>query len=283
VIKKYYLLTKPGIIRGNLMTALAGFLLASDGSINFSNLAILLIGIACVIAAACVTNNYIDRNIDKKMERTKKRGLVTGDISVKAALIYASILGTIGFILLMQINYVTVLVGMVGVIDYVVIYGYAKRRSVHGTFIGGVSGATALVAGYVAVTNSFDLAAGLLFLIMLIWQMPHFYAISIYRLKDYKAAGLPVMSVVKGVRHTQMASIFYIAAYLPAAASLTAFGITGVTYLGVMLLLSPAWLWMAMLGLDKQDETKWGHQVFGFSLIVLLVFSALLSINNFLP
>jgi protoheme IX farnesyltransferase len=283
VIKKYYLLTKPGIIRGNLMTAVAGFLFASNGDVHFLDLIILLLGIALVIAAACVANNYIDRDIDRKMERTKKRPLVTGDISTKSAIIYACLLGLMGFILLLQLGYLTVLIGMVGVIDYVVVYGYAKRRSVHGTLIGGISGATALVAGYVAVTNSLDLTAAFLFLIMLVWQMPHFYAIAIYRRQDYLAAGLPVMSVVKGVRYTQVLTIIYIALYTVSAATLPASGYTGVTYFIVMTVLSLAWLWMAILGLANKDNAKWGHQIFGFSLIVLIVFSVLLSVNNFLP
>jgi protoheme IX farnesyltransferase len=283
VIKKYYLLTKPGIIRGNLVTAVAGFLFASNGDVHFLDLIILLLGIALVIAAACVANNYIDRDIDRKMERTKKRPLVTGDISTKSAIIYACLLGLMGFILLLQLGYLTVLIGIVGVIDYVVVYGYAKRRSVHGTLIGGISGATALVAGYVAVTNSLDLTAAFLFLIMLVWQMPHFYAIAIYRRQDYLAAGLPVMSVVKGVRYTQVLTIIYIALYTVSAATLPAFGYTGVTYFIVMTVLSLAWLWMAILGLANKDNAKWGHQIFGFSLIVLIVFSVLLSVNNFLP
>src|SRR6266581_790040 len=96
-VKTYYRLTKPGIIYGNVLTATAGFLLASKGHVDFWRLVATIAGISLVIASACVFNNYIDRGIDKKMARTKKRALVRGIISPQTALIYAVALGLMGF------------------------------------------------------------------------------------------------------------------------------------------------------------------------------------------
>src|SRR5579864_8916638 len=100
MLRNYYLLTKPGIIYGNLLTAVAGLFLASKGTVHIGFFVETLLGIAFVIASACVVNNYTDRDIDRKMERTKKRALVTKAISVKSAIIYAIILGMIGFAIL---------------------------------------------------------------------------------------------------------------------------------------------------------------------------------------
>jgi len=200
VLKAYYRLTKPGIIYGNLLTAAAGFLFASKWHIVPGLFAATLAGTSLVIAAACVYNNYIDRNIDKRMARTKKRALVQGTISGKHALIFATMLGVLGFALLLAYtNTLVTVIGVIAFIDYVVLYGISKRRSVYGTIVGSISGAAPIVAGYVAVTNQFDLGALLLFFILVYWQMPHFYGIAMYRFDDYKAAGIPVLPVQKGM------------------------------------------------------------------------------------
>src|SRR5581483_5520164 len=98
--KDYYRLTKPGIVYGNIITGLAGFLLASKAKVDFGLLAAAVAGLGLIIASACVFNNFLDRSIDKKMRRTGKRALVTGAISLKVALVYASVLAATGLVLL---------------------------------------------------------------------------------------------------------------------------------------------------------------------------------------
>lgn len=281
--KTYYQLTKPGIIRGNAITAIGGFLLASRGTFHLETFLGMLLGISLVIASACVVNNYIDRSIDAKMQRTKKRALVTGTVTVKNALVYASLLGFLGLVCLSFTNLLTISLAIIGYIFYVVIYGYAKRRSSLGTVVGSVSGAIPIVVGYCAVTNAFDFGAILLFLIMVMWQMPHFYAISIYRRQEYKAAGIPVLSLTKGVQTTKIYILLYIIGFSFVSMLLTVFGYTGYIYLLVMLCLSLYWLRMAMLGFRTKDDDKWARKVFGFSLIVLLIFSVLISVEVWLP
>lgn len=282
-VNTYYQLTKPGIIYGNLMTAAAGFLLASKKDIDFGSLLLTLTGIALVIGGACVINNYLDRGLDKKMTRTKKRALVSGAISPKGALIYAVILEVVGFFVLARFtNALTVYIGLIGFADYVFLYAVGKRRSTLGTIIGSVSGAMPLVAGYTAVTGRFDGGALILFLIMTFWQMPHFYAITLRRFKDYKAAGLPVLPVKKGARITKIEILAYVAAFTGSVIALSLYHYTGWIFAVVMTLLGLRWFYMGIKGFSADNDEQWGKKMFLFSLIVLLVMSLLLSFNVWL-
>lgn len=278
------MLIKPGIIRGNAITAVAGFLFASKGDIDFGLLLALLVGVSAVMASACVFNNYLDREIDSKMERTKNRALVSGKIPVLNAMIYASLLFIIGFaVLSIFTNYITVLVGVIGFVDYVILYGISKRKSVHGTLIGSISGATPPVAGYTAVTGELNVQALLLFLILVTWQMPHFYAIAIYRMKDYKAANIPVLPLIKGIKTTKIHMIIYIVFFIFVTTLLTFVGDAGYVYLIGMLIAGLAWLRIGIQGFHTVKNVEWAKRVFGFSLYVLLAFSVLISFDVVLP
>jgi protoheme IX farnesyltransferase len=285
VLKNYYRLTKPGIIRGNVMTAIGGFLLASRGNIDWWLLVATCSGTALIIASACTYNNIIDQDIDAKMERTRKRALVVGDIADEAAWSFAAVLGLLGaFILFKFTNMPTLLLGVLGFITYVYVYTYAKRKTVHATLLGTIPGATAVTAGYTAANGGVDLGAVLLFVIMLLWQMPHFYSIAMFRLKDYKAAGIPVLPAVQGMQETKKQIVIYIAVYMAAAASLALYGYASFTYFVVMLYLSAWWLYKAFRGLRKgTEDIKWAKGMFGASLLVLLVWSVLLSLDTWLP
>ena len=284
MFKNYYLLTKPGIIRGNAITAVAGFLLASKGNIDIWLLLATIAGISLIMASGCVFNNYIDRNIDKKMTRTKSRALVIRSVPAINALIYASLIGIAGFILLsIYTNLTTVIIGVIGFVDYIVLYGLAKRRSVHGTLVGSISGATPPVAGYTAVTGSLDVGAILLFLILVFWQMPHFYAIAIRRIDDYKKANIPVLPIKSGMKQTKIQIFLYIIAFICATTLLFIMGYAGITYLIVMLGVGLYWLWIAGKGFEAKDNNLWAKSLFVFSLKVLLLFSVMLSIDVFVP
>ena len=284
MFKAYYQLTKPGIVYGNAIAAIAGFFLAARGHFNPLLFLAMLIGICLVIASGCVFNNYIDRGLDAKMERTKKRALVAKTISNRNALIYGTVLGLIGLItLLLYTNLLTTFLALLGLFFYVVVYGIGKRRSIYGTLIGSISGSIPLVVGYCSVSNNFDLGALLLFLILAFWQMPHFYAIAMYRLHDYEEAGLPVLPAIKGMETTKKHILFYIIGFIVSSLLLTAFKYTGYTYAIVMTLVGLYWLWLGIKGGKAKDTTKWAKGVFRFSLIVLLVFCGMLAINSLLP
>mgnify|MGYP001201249124 CR=1 FL=1 len=282
-IKNYYYLIKPGIVRGNLIAATAGFLFAFRGNINLLLLLQTLVGLGFVIASGCVVNNYIDREIDGKMERTKKRVLVTGEILGRDALIFASILGLVGVILLLLINPLTARAAIAGFLLYVAAYGYWKRRSVYGTLVGSMSGAIPPVVGYVAITNSLDVGAALLFLILVFWQMPHFYAIGIYRLKDYGEAHLPILPVVSGVAVAKRHIYLYSVGFLVATLLLVLFGYAGMVYLLVMAATGGYWVYKAYKGKYVADDDVWARKFFSLSLMVLLIFCVMISIDFLLP
>ncbi len=205
MIKQYLQVTKPGIIFGNLISVIGGFLLASKGDIDYPLFLSTLLGVSLVVASGCVFNNYIDRDIDKIMERTKNRVLVKGLIDPKVSLIYASVLGIAGMLLLyVAANALAMMLAVIGFVIYVGVYSlYMKRKSVYGTLIGSLSGAAPPVIGYCAVTGQFDTGALILLLIFSLWQMPHSYAIAIFRFKDYQAANIPVLPVIKGISVTK--------------------------------------------------------------------------------
>lgn len=283
MFKTYYQLAKPGIVYGNALAAIGGFLLASHGHVDLGLFLAMLLGVSLVMASGCVYNNYIDRGIDKLMSRTDKRVLVTGTVSARSALVYATILGLVGICLLLLTNILTALLGLIGFIAYVVLYGIGKRRTVHGTLIGSISGAIPPVIGYCAVSGRIDGAALLLFVILVFWQMPHFYAIATYRRKDYVAAGLPVLPVKLGMRVTKVQILVYIVGFVAACTLLTVLGYTGYAYLITMLLVGLYWLSLALPGFKTHDDDRWARKVFGGSLVVLLVFSFMISIDAFLP
>ena len=282
-LKICYRLTKPGIVYGNAITAIAGFLLASKGSVDLGLLAATVGGLSLVVASACVFNNYIDRGLDQRMDRTKKRALAVGSLRPKVAIAYATTLGVAGFALLaIFTNWLSFFIALTAFIFYVVFYGIAKRRSVHGTLVGSLPGAAPPVIGYCAVTGQLDGGALLLFLIMVFWQMPHFYAIAMYRFADYKAAGLPVLPVKRGFAETKIQILLYISAFIVALCGLTIFGYTGYAYLVVAGLVGLAWLALGIKGYRAINDKLWARQMFLFSLLVTLVVSVMISANSLL-
>jgi protoheme IX farnesyltransferase len=284
-IKTYYSLTKPGVLYGNALTTVAGFLLASNGVINWWSFIAVTIGSTLIIASACVLNNFLDQDIDQKMARTKKRALVQKEIPGWHAVVFSVVLGLVGLaILIAWTNWLVVWVGVSGFVVYVWLYGaLSKRLSMHGTLVGSVSGAAPILAGYVAVTNTIDIGAVLVFIILFIWQMPEFYSIAVYRMKEYKAAGVPVISVVRGIPETKIQIFIYTILFVISTLLLTVYDITNYTYAVVMGVLGLYWLWIGAQGLKKESGDAWARKMFRFSLIILLAFCFLISIDAWLP
>jgi protoheme IX farnesyltransferase len=266
----YYLITKPGIIFGNLVTLAAGFLLASKGTIHLSLFLETLLGLGFIMASACVFNNFIDRNLDKKMERTKNRSLVTGVITTKQALAFATLLGIIGFITLAVFtNLLTLFVAAFGFFIYVVVYSFWKSQTIYGTAIGSIAGAVPPIVGYCAVSNQFDAGALILFMMLVLWQMPHFYSIAMYHYDDYKAAGIPVLPIKKGMLQAKIHMVLYIIAFILTASLLTFYGYTGYAYLAVTACFGIWWLALCVKGFKTNDDQIWGRDMFRVSLILI--------------
>ena len=282
MFKKYLQVTKPGIIFGNLISVIGGFLLASKGSIDYPLFIATLLGVSLVVASGCVFNNYIDRDIDRIMERTKNRPLVKGLIDPKVSLIYATVLGIAGIVLLLvAANALAMLLAIIGFIVYVGVYSlYMKRKSVYGTLIGSLSGAAPPVIGYCAVTNEFDAGALILLLIFSLWQMPHSYAIAIFRFKDYQAANIPVLPVIKGISVAKTHIFLYILAFMVATLMLAISGYAGYKYLIVGAAVSLWWLGMAISGFKTEnDDRVWARKLFIFSIVAITSLSVMMSID----
>ncbi len=275
-------ITKPGIIFGNTVTLMGGFFMGSQGSMNFLLLLAAIVGMALVIAAGCIFNNYIDRDIDRLMKRTQDRVLAQDRMPVIMAMIYGAVLGTLGFVTLyLFTNVLTVMVALVGLIFYVPVYSlYLKRKSIYGTLVGGVAGAIPPVVGYAAVTDRFDLGALLLFLILFLWQVPHFYAITIYRLNDYKNACIPVLPVVNhNITYTKWSMLVYACAFALAAILPSLLHYTGMVYFIVALALSLTWVGLIIKGFRAKNNSLWARRVFLFSIIVITVLSMMMAVK----
>ncbi|MCW2256190.1 protoheme IX farnesyltransferase [Providencia alcalifaciens] len=282
MFKQYLQVTKPGIIFGNLISVIGGFLLASKGTIDYPLFIATLLGVSLVVASGCVFNNYIDRDIDRIMERTKNRPLVKGLIDPKVSLIYATALGIAGMLLLLvAANALAMLLAVIGFVVYVGVYSlYMKRKSVYGTLIGSLSGAAPPVIGYCAVTNEFDTGALILLLIFSLWQMPHSYAIAIFRFKDYKAANIPVLPVIKGISVAKTHIFLYILAFMVATLMLAISGYAGYKYLIVGAAVSLWWLGMAISGFKTEnDDRVWARKLFVFSIIAITSLSIMMSVD----
>lgn len=266
----YYLITKPKIVMGNLVTLVAGFLLASRGQIDFLLFLVTFLGLAFIMASACVFNNYIDRTVDKQMERTRQRALASGLISGRSAITFATMLGLIGgMILLWYTNLLTVAVAAVGFFVYVVLYSMWKCHTIYGTAIGSVAGAVPPVVGYCAVSNDFDIGACILFTMLVLWQMPHFFSIALYHFDDYKAARIPVLPIMKGAFRTKIHMVIYIIAFIVVSLLLTYYNYTGNIYLIVTLCLGLAWLGLCVKGFNSDDDQQWGCHMFRLSLLTI--------------
>lgn len=280
-----YRLTKPGVTYGNLITTIAAFLFASDGHIDWGVFLSLTVGTWAVIASACVINNFLDQDIDSKMERTRNRPLITGEVSGQQAVLFGALLGLGGTVLLaLFTNWWVVGVGIFGWIVYVLFYGaLGKRLSVHGTLVGSLSGAAPILAGYVAVYPGLDWTAAVLFAAIFFWQMPEFYSISIFREREYAKAGVPVSSIIRGVPATIRQIFFYTILTLASMLALAVSPLTSWTYWVVMLILGMRWLHLAAEGQLTDDTVSWSRRNFRYALVILVVFCAVIALNPYLP
>jgi protoheme IX farnesyltransferase len=269
---------KPGIVLGNLITLMAGFMLASKGSIDLALLLYTILGLCAIMASGCIFNNYIDRHIDSKMERTRNRALASGAVKSFNALLFAALLGACGgIILLLGTNVLTFLIAVLGFIVYVCLYSLWKCHTIHGTAIGAVAGAVPPLVGYVAVSGKLDAGAMIFFGMMLLWQMPHFFAIAIRHFDDYAKAGIPVLPLVKGIARAKSHMLIYVVLFVFVAMLLTVFEYTGYVYLTLTLILGVRWLLICMQGFKTTNDQQWATEMFRFSLVTIVCLSIAMS------
>jgi heme o synthase len=282
-VKDFYRLAKPGIIYSNLMTAFGGFWVASKWNIDWRLLLFTMLGTALVMASGCVLNNYLDREMDTKMARTQNRALPSGKMSPSVVLWYGIILGILGVITLYFLagSPLATLLGLVGLFTYVWIYtAWFKRTSVWSTFVGSFSGAMPPIIGYTAVTGTMDAGAWILFGIMFLWQPPHFWALGIRRKEEYRAAGFPLLPVVKGSFITKLSMIRYVVLLVPVTVMLNVYGYVGHFYLFAVTAMGLVWVLMSIKGFKAQDEEKWAKGMFIYSINYLMLMFILMVVDT---
>ncbi len=279
MIKQYWTLSKPGIVAGNLMTAVAGYLFASHMTFVMTNFVFSMLGFVCVIAASSVVNNLYDRDIDKLMVRTQARPTVREAISLKNGAIYSLVLAVLGFgLLAVFANITTVILGFLGFGIYAAVYTPLKRKTYHATFIGGFAGAMPIMGGYTAFSGRLDIEAIVLGMMMLMWQLPHFYALAVLHAKDYARAKIPTILVVLGQRATIGFMLFYTFMFILFNALLYRYIFYPRIYIVTTTCLCLVWLWFSMQGLLTKPAKNWARSSFLMSLVVLVFMSVFIGL-----
>jgi len=279
--RDYISVTKIGITVANLLMVFAGCWLGATGPLDLSLVLLTMLGSAFVIMSGTCLNNYIDRDLDSLMERTKNRALPAGRLDPNVVLRMGIYLGIAGTVILGSVNMLTALLGLIGLFFYVVVYTYwLKRRSTLNTLIGGISGAMPPIMGYTAVTGTMDLTAWIFFLILFLWQPPHFLALAMRRAEDYKAAGFKMLPAVRGYEITKWHILRYTAILVPATFLLFGIHAVGTVYLIGIAILGFIWLAINTAGLFMKDAIRFARISFVYSLIYLNLFSLLIFIDR---
>jgi protoheme IX farnesyltransferase len=275
---EYYRLVKPGIVYGNSLHYISGVLFAA--SIAWNAVAAIggLVGVMTIIASACIVNNYIDRDLDTRMKRTNKRASATRAIPVSVGITMAAILVLLGFAsLVLTTNVLTVWLGIIAYVGYTFIYTLSKRYTVHHTLIGTIPGALPALAGYTALTNHIDLMGGLLFLLIALWQLPHFYAIGIYRRKEYGAAGVPLLTDAYSLTAIRRYILILLIGYVAVAALMSIFSLN---IAGALIVTGGAVWWVIMsMRTWHKDADSWSRGVFFRSLAITLSLPVAAALN----
>ena len=267
--RDYVALTKPGIVRMCLIMTAGGLWLAPQSSSWIVWVAALL-GSGLAVASANAFNMIWEREGDRKMARTRTRPVAAGRLGVAASSAFAGLLGVAAMVVLaLGTNLLTAGLAAFALLSYVLVYTPLKRVTPLALVIGAVPGAVPPLLGWTAVSNSLDLPGAVLFAILLVWQMPHFLAISVFRKQDYAAAGIRCVPVVRGETVAKVQAIAWAALLIPVSIALTPLGVTGPVYLVAAIVLGAAFLIQALRGLGPQEDVRWARQLFVLSLVYL--------------
>src|ERR1700678_661103 len=207
----YVALTKPRIIELLLVTTLPTMVVAKHGLPSLWLVLATLVGGTLAAGGANAINMVVDRDIDRLMNRTKNRPLVTGAMTPTAALVFALALEVAAFVeLWLAVNLLSAVLAISATLFYVFVYTlWLKRRSTQNIVIGGAAGAVPVLVGWAAVTNSLSWAPVVLFAIIFIWTPPHFWSLAVRYKEDYKAADVPMLPVVASMRRTTREIVMY--------------------------------------------------------------------------
>jgi heme o synthase len=275
--RDYVTLTKPRIMVLLLLTAAGGMFVGAKGVPSADLLAATLGGLALACGGASALNHVFDRDLDAHMRRTDRRPVAAGRIPPERALEFGVALSALSFVVLASfVNVLAALLAVAGNLFYVVVYtGYLKRSTPQNIVIGGAAGAVPPVVGWAAVTGNLALPALLLFLIVFYWTPPHFWALALLIRRDYEAARVPMLPVVKGEAVTARSIVRYTIVLVVISLLPVVLRTAGWLYLGVAVVLGAAFIALA-LALRRETTPPRARRLFSFSLAYLaLLFVAL--------
>jgi protoheme IX farnesyltransferase len=277
MIRDLIALTKPRISILNVAMTAVGLALAG-GAPGTGLMAATLVGTLLLVGSANTLNMYLERDIDARMRRTRRRPLPSGRLDPRVALWFGVAQAFVAVPLLtFGANALTGLLGAVALIGYVLIYTPMKQRSVHALLVGAVPGAMPPLLGWTAASGSVSAAALALFAILFFWQIPHFLAITLFQAEDYRAAGLKVHPVERGERATRRAIVVGLVLQVLVTLALVPLGVGGPLYLAGAAILGALMLGWGLAGLRRPAASvAWAKGLFLASIAYLPLLFALL-------
>jgi protoheme IX farnesyltransferase len=269
--REYLALTKPKVSLLIVFTAIVGMVLASPGMVPLSALVFGTLGIAMASGSAAAVNHILDRRIDRKMTRTRRRPLATGSLQTTQALGFAGVLcmGSM-LVLWLSVGSLCALLTFGSIIGYAVIYTvWLKHATPQNIVIGGAAGAAPPVLGWVAVTHSIDAQALVLFLIIFTWTPPHFWSLAIARCDEYAKVGIPMLPVTHGIPYTRRQILRYTVLLIAFTLIPVVIGMSGLIYLAAALALDARFLYLA-LALQRGVRPELPIRTFRYSITYLM-------------
>ncbi len=276
-------LTKPGITRMCVLTTAGGLVLA-PGEIGVVGGLSAVIGGALAVSGANAANMWWERETDRLMARTRRRPLPAGRMAPAVALRFSMVLSVLSLLVLgLGTNLLTAALAAFAILSYVLVYTPLKYRTPLALVIGAIPGAVPPLLGWTAVTNAIDPGGLVLFGILLVWQIPHFIAIALYRKSEYARAGIRVVPLVRGDAMAKIQAVAWAGILVPLSLMLTPLGVAGYFYLLCAMVLGMAFLGWAFTGLDDAAGARWARGYFLASLAYLPALTAALAIDVALP
>jgi len=286
IVRQFYALMKPRVIQLIVFCALIGMVLAVPGVPTLGDVRLAFIacvGIWLVAGAAAAFNCLVEKGIDAKMRRTAWRPTARGELSDRQTLLFSAALCVLGsWVLYAWVNPLTMWLTLATFIGYAVIYTVIlKPLTPQNIVIGGASGAMPPVLGWAALRGEVGPEALILFLIIFLWTPPHFWALALYRVEDYRKSGLPMLPVTHGNEFTRLQILLYTIVLFAATLMPFAYGMSSWVYLAAALVLSACFTWYGFR-LWREYSDALARKTFRFSLIHLSVLFAALLVDHYL-
>ncbi len=283
--RDFYEMCKPRVVLLMLLCTLVGMFLATDAWVPMPLIFNCLLGVALVAGSAAALNHLIDATVDQKMARTENRPVAQGRVSTAQGLVFVAITGGLGLVILaVAVNPLTAWLNFAAWLGYGLIYSlYLKRATSQNIVIGGLFGAAPPLFGWTAVTDSVDAGGLLLVLIIFAWTPPHFWALAIDRLEDYKKVDIPMLPITHGVAYTKLHIVLYTVILLVVSVLPFVIGMSNLLYLVSALALGAGFLyWSLVMLYDRNPDAP--IETFKYSILYLaLLFVALLLDHYLMP